>query len=169
MSGAATMTPPTQPPAVTALRGAALTFVGDPFALPGAEALRHESDALIVIRDGRIEAFGAAPTLLPTLPPGTPITRYANALILPGFVDAHVHFAQLPVIGAFGRSLLDWLSHYAYVVEERTADRYSPRPPPRPTSTNARGRASPQRSSTAPRTQPPPKRSLPPPSGATGG
>ncbi len=79
-----------------ALRGGALTFVGDPFLLPTAEALRHETDALVVIRDGRIADFGAAADLLPALPAGVPVTRYDNALLLPGFVDAHVHFAQLP-------------------------------------------------------------------------
>jgi guanine deaminase len=107
---------------VVAVRGAALTLDADPFAAPSAEALRHEPDALVVMQDGRITAFGAADRLLPTLPPGTPVTRYANALIIPGFVDAHVHYAQLPIIGAFGRTLLDWLEHYTFVVEARGAD-----------------------------------------------
>ena len=107
---------------VVAVRGAALTLDADPFAVPSAEALRHEPDALVVMQDGRITAFGAADRLLPTLPPGTPLTRYANALIIPGFVDAHVHYAQLPIIGAFGRTLLDWLEHYTFVVEARGAD-----------------------------------------------
>jgi guanine deaminase len=108
--------------AVTALRGAAMTFAGDPFAVPADDALVFESDALVVMRDGRIMAFGPADTLLPSLPPAATIVRYPNALLVPGFVDAHVHFPQLPIIGACGRSLLDWLEHYAFVAEQRFAD-----------------------------------------------
>ena len=108
--------------AVTALRGAAMTFAGDPFAVPEDDALVFESDALVVMRDGRIVAFGPADTLLPSLPPAATIVRYPNALLVPGFVDAHVHFPQLPIIGACGRTLLDWLVHCTFVVEQRFAD-----------------------------------------------
>ncbi len=108
--------------AVTALRGAAMTFAGDPFAVPEDDALVFESDALVVMRDGRIMAFGPADTLLPSLPPAATIVRYPNALLVPGFVDAHVHFPQLPIIGACGRTLLDWLEHCTFVVEQRFAD-----------------------------------------------
>jgi guanine deaminase len=105
-----------------ALRGAALTFAGDPFAAPPGEALSHVGDALVVVRDGRIAAFGAATDLLPTLPPGTPVTRHADALIVPGFIDAHVHYPQLSIIGAFGKTLLDWLDQHTFASEQRFAD-----------------------------------------------
>jgi len=107
---------------VTALRGAAMTFAGDPFAVPAAEALAFDPDALVVMRDGRIAAFGPAAALLPSLPPAATIVRYANALLVPGFIDAHVHYPQLPIIGACGGTLLDWLEHYAFVAEQRFAD-----------------------------------------------
>jgi len=113
---------PAGPGGVSALRGAALTFAGDPFAVPAAEALRYEADALIVIRDGRIAAFGTADSLLPSLPAATAVVRHPNALMVPGFIDAHVHYPQLPVIGACGKSLLDWLEHYTFVAEQRFAD-----------------------------------------------
>jgi guanine deaminase len=109
-------------PGMQAIRGAALSFASDPFVAASGEALRHLADALVVIRDGRISAFGSAPELLPMLPPGTPVTRYDNALIIPGFIDAHVHYPQLPIIGAFGKSLLDWLADYTFVAEQRFAD-----------------------------------------------
>jgi guanine deaminase len=40
-------------------------------------------------------------------------------LISPGFIDAHVHYPQLPVIGAGGKPLLDWLAAYTFPAEER--------------------------------------------------
>ncbi len=105
-----------------ALRGAALTFTGDPFA-DGVDATRrHISDAVLAMADGRIAAFGPAAAVLPALPPGTPVTHYQDALISPGFVDAHVHYPQLPIIGAGGKPLLDWLADCAFPAEERCAD-----------------------------------------------
>jgi guanine deaminase len=108
--------------AVTALRGAAMTYAGDPFAVPGDDALVFESDALVVMRGGRINAFGPASALLPSLPAAATIVRYPNALLVPGFIDAHVHYPQLPIIGACGKTLLDWLEHYTFVTEQRFAD-----------------------------------------------
>ncbi len=106
--------------ASTALRGAAVTFRGDPFVSEG--ALRYERDALLVMREGRIVAFGPAAELLPTLANDVPVTQYGHALLMPGFIDAHVHYPQLPAIGAFGRTLLEWLEHHTFAVEQAFGD-----------------------------------------------
>ena len=50
------------------------------------------------------------------------VTDWRGGFLLPGFVDAHVHFPQLRIIGALGRSLLDWLEHVALPEEARMAD-----------------------------------------------
>ena len=117
------MNAPATAEGVTALRGAAITFAGDPFAVPADEALSYERDALVVMRDGRIAAFGPADALLPSLPATATVRRYPNALLAPGFIDAHVHYPQLPIIGACGRTLLDWLLHHTFVAEQQFADR----------------------------------------------
>ena len=41
---------------------------------------------------------------------------------LPGFVDTHVHFPQLAIMGSMGLGLLDWLERYALPEEARMAD-----------------------------------------------
>ena len=105
-----------------ALRGALITFAGDPFADGIAAARRYEPDAIVAIEDGRIRDCGPAAEVSRRLPADVPVTAYANALITAGFVDAHVHFAQLPIIGAGGKPLLDWLATYTYPAEERYAD-----------------------------------------------
>ncbi|MEO8040186.1 MAG: guanine deaminase [Betaproteobacteria bacterium] len=107
---------------VTALRGAALAWRGDPFVVPPAEALHFESDAVVALRDGRIQHFGAARDVLPALAPDTVITRCDRALIVPGFIDCHVHYPQLPIIGAAGHPLLEWLERYTFPAELRFAD-----------------------------------------------
>jgi guanine deaminase len=112
------------PPALTtALRGPALTFTDDPFAVGVEIALRYESDALVAMSGGRITHFGPAGALLGQLPPGTHIKECGgDALILPGFIDCHVHYPQMQIVGAGGEQLLDWLEKYTFVAEQQFAD-----------------------------------------------
>ncbi|HKE47855.1 MAG TPA: guanine deaminase [Rhodanobacteraceae bacterium] len=106
----------------TALRGTALTFTDDPFQVGGEASAHVESDALVLMQDGRIAAFGAYDAIKDQIPAGTAVTSYANALILPGFIDTHVHYPQTGIIGSYGRQLIDWLDDYTYVAEQRFAD-----------------------------------------------
>ncbi len=108
-------------PVRTAVRGGLLTFAGDPFC-NGPDAVRYESDAVVVMANGLVEDCGPASAVLARLPPRTPVTVYANALISAGFVDAHVHYPQLSVIGAGGVPLLDWLERHTFPAEARYAD-----------------------------------------------
>lgn len=101
-----------------AIRGAALTFVSDPFKTPIGECLRYESDAIIFMEDGKIKEFGPASEILSKLPQGIDVKNYANALILPGFIDCHVHYPQTEIIGAYGKQLIDWLQKYTFVAEQ---------------------------------------------------
>lgn len=76
-----------------------------------------------MIEDGVIRAFGAFDALAGALDPATPVTRYGgDSLIAPGFVDLHVHYPQMQMIGAGGKPLLDWLETYTFVAEQQFAD-----------------------------------------------
>jgi guanine deaminase len=108
--------------AVTVIRGPALSFTGDPFLADPALCRRYEPDAAIVMAGGRIVELGAAAAILPRLPPGTAVARYADALILPGFIDCHVHYPQTQTIGSAGAQLLDWLDRYIFAAEQAFAD-----------------------------------------------
>jgi guanine deaminase len=114
----------THPGASTlALRGPALTFTGDPYLEGVSGTLRHESDAVVAMRDGIITHFGAASRVLGELPAGAELRRFGrDQLILPGFIDCHVHYPQLQIIGAWGEQLLDWLEKYTFVAEQQFAD-----------------------------------------------
>jgi guanine deaminase len=107
---------------VNAIRGALVTFTGDPFVEGIAATRRYEADAIVVMDGGRIADAGSASEVSQRLAPGTEVTQYANALITAGFIDCHVHYPQLPVIGAGGKPLLDWLTGYTFAAEERFAD-----------------------------------------------
>jgi len=111
------------PAAPTAIRGPALTFTGDPFAEGVAATMRYEGDAIVAMAGGKITHFGPASAVKSLLPPGTHIYEYGrDALILPGFIDCHVHYPQTQIIGAYGEQLLDWLEKYTFVAEQRFAE-----------------------------------------------
>ncbi|EKS6646026.1 guanine deaminase [Enterobacter hormaechei] len=40
-------------------------------------------------------------------------------VIVPGFVDTHLHYPQTEMIGAFGEQLLEWLTTYTFPVESQ--------------------------------------------------
>ena len=108
----------------TALRGPALTFSGDPFRDGLDRTMVHEPDAIVAMQDGHITHFGPASRIAPLLPPGTEIRDFGkDALISAGFVDAHVHFPQMPMIASHGSQLLDWLERYTFPTELKFADR----------------------------------------------
>ncbi|WP_374561942.1 guanine deaminase [Ideonella sp.] len=51
-----------------------------------------------------------------------PREQHPGRLILPGFIDTHVHSAQVDVLGAYGTALLDWLEQHTFPAESRMAD-----------------------------------------------
>ena len=105
-----------------ALRGRLYTLVDDPFLRDADECVYHETDGLILIRDGIIQAVGANERLKPGLPDGCEIRHYPRAILLPGFIDAHIHYPQVEIIGSYGAQLLEWLSKYTFPAEARFSD-----------------------------------------------
>jgi guanine deaminase len=103
-------------------RGEVLHFLSDPGAgAPGA-SFEHFADGMLIVRDGRIEAVGPAEALLQRLPAGAAVTSHPGCILMPGFIDTHIHYPQVDVIASGGRELLDWLRDYTFPEERRFAD-----------------------------------------------
>lgn len=106
------------------LRADLLDFTADPgFALPKeATGVRWRPDHLVLIEDGRIHAVQPAAQAVP--PGWQHVTQedHGGRLLMPGFIDTHVHCPQLDVIASFGTALLDWLNTYTFPAEKRYAD-----------------------------------------------
>jgi guanine deaminase len=109
------------PPCVQlAIRAPLLSYRSNPFAADPATCVHHESDGLVLVANGRIVHAGAFAA--GSVPVGTELHEYRDALLFPGFIDAHVHYVQTPVIGGSGEPLLEWLNSYVFPIEERYAD-----------------------------------------------
>ena len=107
---------------IDAFRGSLFHFLGDPVD-EGDRAYEYIDDGLLVVTDGFVEAAGDARALLATLPADARVVDHRGNLIMPGFIDTHVHYAQIDVIAAHGEHLLEWLAKYTYPAERRFADR----------------------------------------------
>lgn len=106
---------------VTAFRGQVLHFVADPAAV-GERAHVYHEDGVLVVRDGAVERVGDWAALSGSLPERTPVVDCAGRLIIPGFIDTHVHYAQSDIIASYGEQLLEWLERYTFPTERRFAD-----------------------------------------------
>ncbi|GHC33238.1 guanine deaminase [Aidingimonas halophila] len=107
------------------LRGPLVSFLNDPGEgdAPDAGSLLHREDGAIWIEDGRIRAVGDYQTLVPSLPNDIGVVDYTDKLMMPGFIDSHVHYVQLDIMASYGRQLLDWLNDYTFPEECRFAER----------------------------------------------
>lgn len=100
-----------------AIRAAVLSYDDNPCATDPAACVRYESDGLVLVADGSITYAG--PFAADRVPAGAEFHEYRDALLTAGFIDAHVHYAQTPVIGACGKQLLEWLETYVFPIEQR--------------------------------------------------
>lgn len=106
----------------TAYRSSILHCLSDPGESADPSAVEFFDDGLLLVDDGKIVEVGDAQTLLSQVG-DTPLTEYPGKIIVPGFIDCHVHFPQLDIIASYGEQLLDWLNRYAFPEEQRFADR----------------------------------------------
>ncbi len=107
---------------MTLFRGTIIDTPTDPFTGEPAAALAVDQEGGIVVRDGIIAARGSF-AVLRAEHPDEPVEDLRGGLLLPGFVDTHVHYPQLRAIGGLGLPLLDWLDRCALPEESRLADR----------------------------------------------
>ena len=105
---------------MTLYAGTIVDTPGDPFTGDPAEALAVDQDGALLVREGVIRARGPFAALHASHP-DEPVTRLDGGLLVPGFVDTHVHFPQIRAIGGLGMPLLDWLEQCALPEESKLA------------------------------------------------
>ena len=105
-----------------AYRSSILHCLSDPGEGADPSAVEYFEDGLLLVEDGAIVELGDAQSMLPQCG-DLPLTEFPGKIIVPGFIDCHVHFPQLDIIASYGEQLLDWLNRYAFPEEQRFADR----------------------------------------------
>ena len=101
-----------------AIRGDLLDFTGEPaWGDVDPAAVRFRPGHWLLVDDGRIVGVSRDA-------PGEDWRRHDHAgrLVVPGFIDSHVHSPQIDVIASYGSELLDWLTTHTFPAEARHAD-----------------------------------------------
>mgnify|MGYP000667023245 CR=1 FL=1 len=87
-----------------------------------ASALRFIEDGLLLIKQGKVEWFGEWENGKHQIPDTIRVRDYRGKLIVPGFVDTHIHYPQSEMVGAYGEQLLEWLNKHTFPTERRYED-----------------------------------------------
>jgi len=106
----------------TLLRGRTLSFLRWPDDTNDHAAYRYEEDGGLLIDGGRIVAAGAYADVSAKADDAVQRIDHRPHLLVPGFIDAHVHFPQMGVIASYGTELLDWLNKYTFPEETKFRD-----------------------------------------------
>lgn len=81
---------------------------------PAARRVEHHADAVV-----ELDAAGTITSVSPAGPACPIPTTWPGAVILPGFVDTHLHYPQTRIIGSASGPLLPWLRASVFPEESR--------------------------------------------------
>lgn len=104
------------------LRGRVLSFHRAPVSLDDYSSFHFEGDGAVIVEDGIIIAFGSYDQVKLMAPNDIEEVDHRPNLLMPGFIDMHVHLPQMQVIASYAPNLLEWLSNYTFPAELRFAD-----------------------------------------------
>jgi guanine deaminase len=99
----------------SAYRAKLLTFTGDP-AQSSDAAVFHE-DGVVIVEDGHVVASGAWSALAGLVADDATVHNLRDKLIVPGFIDTHIHYPQTDMIASPAPGLLPWLETYTFPTE----------------------------------------------------
>ncbi|MGO4350397.1 guanine deaminase [Rhizobium sp. RAF36] len=104
---------------VKLLRGRLLSFKRAPQGLSDQESYSYETDGGLLIEGGKIIAAGSYADVKAKAPDDAEEIDHRPHLIMPGFIDTHLHFPQMQVIASYAANLLEWLNTYTFPEECR--------------------------------------------------
>ncbi|MEZ8140737.1 guanine deaminase [Enterovibrio norvegicus FF-162] len=105
-----------------AFRAAILHSLANPTDVGLEDSYQYFDDGMLLVADGHIVNVGHAEDILPMLDASIEVVELDDKLIMPGFIDTHIHYPQTGMIAAYGDQLIDWLNNYTFPEERRFED-----------------------------------------------
>lgn len=102
------------------IRGRLLSFYDEP--AEGADGCTYVEDGAVWVSGGKIKVSGDYGDLVGKVADGTETIDHRPNLILPGFIDTHLHYPQAQMVGSPAPDLLTWLNTYTFVEEQKFGD-----------------------------------------------
>ncbi|MEM9783042.1 MAG: amidohydrolase family protein, partial [Pseudomonadota bacterium] len=104
------------------IRGRLLSFDRRPEGPGDTAAAFYESDGAVLLSRGLIADRGPFDAVARRAPPGVEVIDHRPHLVLPGFIDTHLHMPQAQVVASYAAELLDWLNDHTFPAEMRFED-----------------------------------------------
>lgn len=86
------------------------------------ENYKYFEDGLLIIENGLVKDVGSYQDLVSSLDEQVEIVDKLDKILIPGFIDGHVHAVQTRVMASFGTNLLEWLEKYTFPEEAKFSD-----------------------------------------------
>ena len=97
------------------IKGQTLSFTAE-------GAARHEEKGAVVVGDDGTILWSGPQPMLPHAFRQAEVDDHGKMIVMPGFIDAHIHFPQYRMLAAPGKDLMDWLTRFTFPEESRYAD-----------------------------------------------
>ncbi len=104
------------------VRGRVLTFTDEPKNAEDTASYKYIEDGAVLIKDGKIIKLGDYSEVSVAINVNTKIADHRPHLILPGFIDTHIHYPQTQIMASYAGNLLDWLNTHTFVAEQKFRD-----------------------------------------------
>lgn len=90
---------------------------------PTPDAFRVDEDSYLLVRDGAVVGAYADRAQMPAEAAADELVDYGDRLVIPAFIDLHIHAPQYPQRGlGFDLELLPWLNTRTFPTERRFSD-----------------------------------------------
>ncbi len=103
-----------------AIRSRILHFLDEP--LDDGTNVEFIEDGVLVVEHGKVSICCAAEQAAKDGLKLDSCEWLPDHLVMPGFIDTHVHSPQIDVMASYGAQLLDWLETYTFPAEARYVD-----------------------------------------------
>ena len=100
------------------LIGTVLNFLENPFHYELSDSVHIAENGAILVIGSKISKIGSPDELIANNPDAE-VHDFHEKLLLPGFIDAHAHYPQTPIIASWGKRLIDWLNTYTFPEEQK--------------------------------------------------
>jgi guanine deaminase len=104
------------------IRGRTLTFKRRPYSSNDTDSYNFIKDGALFIKNGIISKIGTFSDVKKEVSKDIKIYDHQPRLIIPGFIDTHLHFPQIQIIGSYASNLLEWLKTYTFIEEQKYKD-----------------------------------------------
>lgn len=104
------------------IKGDILHFLSNPNLENTGQSYQYFKNGFLFIEDGLVTTVGTEQDVKKISGDDVKIIDHSGKLILPGFIDTHLHYAQTDIIASHGKQLLEWLETYTFPKEGQFID-----------------------------------------------